>query len=108
MIIILIIDKEGQIMQMTTGTIPAVVSDMEKLAAYAGLALQKGNQGLKVTEAPNYQDFAAQASVFPAEDGTNRLVIRLCLKLDPDYMTNGKKLYENVMVLSDQIKPTGF
>lgn len=98
-------------MNISSAQIDAVQSQfptVEAMAAWACLLLHRGNPTLKVLEAENYSDFAAQASVFMANDGSERLVVRLSIPLEPGWASSGDPLWQQVQELSETAIPAGF
>lgn len=95
-------------MNFASSDLPANIDTVEKLHAWSGLLLQYGNNSLKSREAENYTDFACQASLFSDADGQPRYVSRVNFFLEPDFATNGKKLYLSVKEFSEQSIPASY
>lgn len=95
-------------MNLTPSQIPASIDTVEKLGAWVGLLLHRANGTLKVIESPGFSDYACQASVFQADDGTQRLVIRLDLQLSDDYAESGAKLWTQTVPFSNVAIPAAY
>lgn len=95
-------------MNITPAQIPESCNTAEKLAAWAGLLLHRTNGNLKVVEAPNYSDYACQASIFQADDGTQRLIIRLTLELEDGYAESGAKVWTQIKPFSEVAVPAAY
>jgi hypothetical protein len=95
-------------MNLASNQIPSSINTVEKMVAWAGLLLHRGNPTLKVNESLNYSDFAAQASLFTAQDGTTRLVIRCCIEVDPAFAEANAKLWTQVKSMSEQAIPAAY
>lgn len=97
-----------QAMNLTTNQIPPSIDTVEKLAAWAALLLHRANGTLKVIESPGFSDFACQASIFQADDGTQRLVVRLNLQLTDSYAEADAKLWTQITPFSNVAVPTAY
>lgn len=95
-------------MNLLFSQIPASVNTVEKLHAWSGLLLHRTNSTLKVLESANYSDYACQNSLFTADDGTERLVIRVNLKLTPEFATGETKIWESILPFTDVAIPTAY
>ncbi len=95
-------------MDLTPSQIPSSCDSVEKIAAWAGLLLHRANATLKVLETPGFSDYACQASIFQADDGTQRLVIRLNIELQNAYAESGQKLWTQAKPFSAQAIPAAY
>lgn len=95
-------------MDLLFSQIPTTIQTVEQLHAWSGLLLHRSNSTLKVLEAANYSDYACQNSLFTADDGTERLVLRINLKLDPEYAAGTEKIWNLVEAFSDVAIPTAY
>lgn len=92
------------------GAIPnSANATLEKVIAWAGLALQRANpiaSEIEVTGLP--AERVAQATILTDDNGIDRLIIRTSLPLDPDWKSNNaSKLWSYVGDLSTTtIHPT--
>ena len=89
--------------------IPTNINTLEKLGAWAGLALTRCNPSTKVLENPSASSQRVAETFFiKADDGSNRLVIRLSLPVTDDYASDTKKFWEKVNPLSETVLPAAF
>lgn len=89
--------------------LPTNLNTVEKIAAWAGLALARCNPSTKVLENPNLpSERVALTALIKADDGSNRLVIRLSLPVDDNYPISTKKFWENVTEISETVLPAAF
>lgn len=95
-------------MNFTVSQIPTSITTVEQLHAWSGMLLHRANSSLKVVESENYSDFAAQASVFQAQDGTQRFVSRMNLELNAGYAESGQKLWTQIQPFSEVAIPAAF
>lgn len=95
-------------MNFSPSQLPSSIDTVEKLAAWVGMLLHRANSTLKIVEAENYSDYACQASVFQANDGTQRLVLRINLELQAGYAESGSKLWTQAKPFSDTAIMTGY
>lgn len=89
--------------------IPSQIDTLEKLAAWAGLALANINPTVVGIEGQGYQERSAQANIFyiPA-DNKSRLIVRTSLVIGPDYLAGGMKMWQFVQPLANTAMPTVF
>lgn len=95
-------------MNLTPAQVPANIDTVEKLAAWVGLLLHRANGTLKVIESPGFSDYACQASIFQADDGTQRLVVRLNLQLTDSYAEADAKLWTQITPFSNVAIPSAY
>lgn len=95
-------------MNLLLSQVPAQINTVEKLHAWTGLLLHRSNSTLKVLEAANYSDYACQNSLFTADDGTERLVIRVNLKLNPEYATGATKIWNSILPFAEIAIPAAY
>lgn len=89
--------------------IPSAINSVERLAAWVGLLLARINPTKAVLEDENDQIFTCIATIITAADGSNRLVLRLSIQLDPNYTSDrDKKLWMFAEDLSNTDIPVGF
>ena len=95
-------------MNLVPSQIPANIDTVEKLATWCGLLLHFGFPTQLQKEAENYTDYVAQASAFTSGDGSDRLVLRLNLKLHDNFMTGTQPLWQKVHEFGEMDIPAGF
>lgn len=95
-------------MNFDKAQLPATITTVEALHAWSSLLLHRYFNTLKSLESPNFNDFVTQVSQFQDEDGNMRMVARINLKLDADYASNGKKLWESVNEFGEVAIPTAY
>lgn len=89
--------------------IPTNINTLEKLAAWVGLALARCNPSLKILEDPNAPaQRAAQVVLIKADDGSNRLVVRLSVPIADGYSESALKFWFNALPISDTALPAAF
>lgn len=90
--------------------IPTNINTLEKLAAWAGLAVERCNPTLKILESPDTSpQRVAEAVLIKADDGTNRMIIRISIPISSDYASNSTvKFWQNAQPLSDVALPTAY
>lgn len=83
-----------------TTDIPSSINTLEKLATWAGLALQRCNPNTVVLEAQGLTpERVASCILFKADDNSTRIGIRLSLEVDAGYGENPAKFWTNVKEL---------
>jgi hypothetical protein len=90
--------------------LPSGINSLERLAAWTGLTLARINPTAKILEVP-YADpeRICQAFLVKADDGSNRLVLRLSIPLSDDYAVNtSQKLWMNALDISNTVIPSAF
>lgn len=90
--------------------IPTNINTVEKLAVWAGLALERCNPTLKILEAPETEpQRAAQAVLIRADDASHRTIIRISIPVSSDYASNSTvKFWQNATELSNVALPTAY
>ncbi len=90
--------------------IPTNINTLEKLAVWAGLALERYNPTLKILEAPETEpQRAAQAVLIRADDASYRTIIRVSIPVSSDYASNSAvKFWQNAAELSNVALPTAY
>lgn len=89
--------------------LPSNINTTEKLAAWVGLALARCNPTLKILENPQLAaERVAQVFLIRADDGSNRLIVRLSLPVIDGYAEDPKKFWEKINALSDTALPAAF
>lgn len=68
--------------------IPSNINTLERLQAWVGYTLSVINPTLAVLETPQSAQKVAQSQIFQASDNTNRLLVRSCLILPADYISD--------------------
>ena len=96
------------ITQSQIDTIQSQWNSVEEIFAWAAMLLHYGNPTLKVVEGENLTEFAAQISIFTANDGSERLVARCSLPLASTYLSSGNKLWNSVNPLSNTAIPVAY
>lgn len=93
----------------TSTQLPTAIDTVEKLAAYSVLALARVNPTLRVLELPGESQFAIEATIIPADDGTDRLIARMSIELDPSWSSDtANPIYLLAKELSNTVLPSGF
>lgn len=95
---------------ITSASIPSSASaSLEKLAAWAMLALSRCNPDLDVLEVDGSATRAVDLGIIVDSTGTPRLVGRISLALAADYAENAStKLWAKAQDLSSVALPSGF
>lgn len=90
--------------------IPSQIDTLERLAAYAGIALSTVNPTLAIVEnAGENPEPVSQFFILRADDGTLRLILRQSIKLDPNFATDDENaLWLKALDLSNTELPAGF
>lgn len=89
--------------------IPNQINTVERLSAWSGLLLATLNPTNAVLEAPNRAEYMAQYSIIKAADGTERLILRQSLDLDPAWRADlSKKLWMWTRDISGVVVPAGY
>lgn len=92
-----------------TSQIPASVNTLEKLVAWAGLALTTINPTLAANETPGSQPVnVAQTAFFRDSTGQLRLTIRASLPVAESYSTSTTKFWTNIQDLNNATIPSGY
>lgn len=87
----------------------SATSSVERLAAYALLLLHRLNPDLSVLEVAGQATRALQVSIITDSTGTDRIVGRLSIPLDPAYITDTTlPLWSFADDLSNTTIPDGF
>lgn len=95
-------------MNLNHSQIPSEIDTVEKLAAWCGLLLHRGNSSLKVMTSPGITDYVTQASIYTADDQTERLVVRLDIELQTAYAASGAKIWTQVKPFSELAIPAAY
>lgn len=89
--------------------IPSNINTLERLIAWSGYSLAFCNPTLGVVETATRTEKVAQALIFQAADDTYRLLVRACLPVNPDFMTDRSvKIWMHTQELSNVALPAGF
>jgi len=89
--------------------IPPNCDTLEKLAVWAGLALQAINPSMVAIEGVGYSERVAQGNpFFVAADNRHRMVIRLSIPLDSNYLAGGLKTWTYAQILASTAIPTQY
>lgn len=90
--------------------IPSDINTAERLAAYIALLLDRLNPTKTILEVPNGDPvLVADTVVIQADDGTQRLIVRLSLELDPAFVEDKTQpLWMHTKELSNVAIPAGF
>ena len=93
-----------------TTDIPSNINTLERLAAWAILALRRVNPTLKILETSTTNpERVAQTALIQAEDDTLRLICRASLQVDPAYADDKTtKLWMHALELSNTDLPDAF
>lgn len=92
-----------------TTDLPSNIDTLEKLALWVGSALHSLNSSMTAIEGDGEAARVAQFQPFFVQnDNTNRAYVRLSIKLESDYTSNGKKLWNSAEELSQTALPTSF
>lgn len=85
------------------------ISTVEQLHVYTGMLLNRLNPTLQVLETQDGSVFAAQFNVFQISDGTQRIITRSSIEIDPSFASDRtKKLWMFAKELSNVQLPPGF
>jgi len=85
------------------------IATVEQLHVYTGMLLNRMNPNLRVLETQQDSLFAAEFNIFTISDGTQRVITRTSLALDPTYNSDKtKKLWMFVNELTNTAIPAGF
>lgn len=85
------------------------IATVEQLHVYTGMLLNRMNSNLKVLETQDGSVFAAEFNIFTIADGSQRVITRTSLKIDPTYNSDKtKKLWMFVEELTNTAIPAGF
>lgn len=94
---------------LTPSQIPGTVNTAERLAAYAGLLLQRVNPDLPIQEEQAVRQKAIEAVVINDAFGAPRLVLRISLPLNADYATDtATPFFAKALELSNSPVPSGY
>ncbi|MEM8780784.1 MAG: hypothetical protein AAGF26_18345 [Cyanobacteria bacterium P01_G01_bin.49] len=95
---------------LTTTDIPNQINTVERLLAWAGLALGFINPTKAIVEAAGENpERVIQSFVLRADDGSERLIIRAALPLDPNWRSNDTDAFWlNVTDLENVDLPTAY
>lgn len=89
--------------------IPSSVNTIEKLAAWAVLALARCNPDAKILEIPGQPSVeVALATLLKASDGSIRYVVRASLPVNPAYGETAAKFWNNITDVSTTALPAAF
>ncbi len=89
--------------------IPSQINTLEKLFAWAGLALANINPSLTALEGVGYTERCAQAGIFyVAADNKYRALIRGSVQMSSDYLAGGAKQWTFAQELSNTALPAIF
>jgi hypothetical protein len=89
--------------------IPNSITTLEQSAAWSGLALASLNPQLQAIEGVGINQQVAQAGIFyVATDNKYRLLIRLSLEVNPDYLIGGQKMWTYAQPFSSTVLASGF
>jgi hypothetical protein len=89
--------------------IPSQINTLEKLVAWANLALANVNPALTAIEGVGYTERCAQAGVFyVAADNKYRLLGRVSVQMSADYLAGGAKMWTYAQELSNTALPATF
>lgn len=92
-----------------TTDIPSQINTLEKLAAWANLALANINPNLQATEGVGYTERVAQAGVFYVlADNKYRFLGRTSIEISPDHLAGGAKTWTYAQELSNAALPALF
>lgn len=92
-----------------TTDIPSQINTLEKLAAWAGLALARCNPSARLLEDPNaFPQRICETVMVKADDNTLRLVVRLSLPVADGHAEATTKFWESINVVSDTVLPAAF
>lgn len=94
---------------LTPSEIPDVIDTAEELTAYALMLLARVNPDLRILEVQGESTQAVQLSVTKADDGSDRLIGRVSIALNPEYATDTSvPLYAQAKELSNVAAPSAF
>jgi hypothetical protein len=90
--------------------LPSQINTVERLAAWAFLTLATVNPKASILEDVDRSEFIAQSGIIKAADGSERLIGRVSLELDPSFKSdNTKKLWMHANeVPGGAVIPAGF
>lgn len=94
---------------ISTADIPSNINTLERLLAWSGYTLAFINPSLGVLETPERAEKVAQAAIFQAADDTYRLLIRACLPVSSNFMSDKSiKLWQHTNEVSNVVIPANF
>ena len=89
--------------------IPTNINTLEKLAAWVGLALARCNGNNTILEQKNSPaERVAAAVLIKADEGSNRLVVRLSIPIADAYPESTQKFWFNALPMSDTALPAAY
>ena len=94
---------------LNTTQVPTAINTLERLIAYACLAGARVNPDLKILEVAGTTQKAVETTITAADDGTIRLIARVSLELNADYVEDTTQpLYMKVKELSNTSLPSAY
>lgn len=93
---------------ITSAQVPPQIVTVEQYVAWSGLLIHRLNPTLKVLETENSSELACTAATFTADDNTERLLLRINLKLNPNWQATAQKLWMATQELSQTEAPSGY
>lgn len=85
------------------------IATVEQLHVYTGMLLNRMNPSLRVLETQDGSVFAAEFNIFTIADGSQRVITRTSLEIDPTYSSDKtKKLWMFVNELTNTQVPSAF
>lgn len=88
--------------------VPPQLVTIEQYCAWSGLLLHRLNPTLRVLETENNSELACTAATFTADDNTERLLLRINFKLDPNWQATAQKLWLATQAFSNTEAPSGY
>lgn len=89
--------------------IPSNIDTLERLVVWAVYSLAFVNPTVGVLEAPDRAEKVAQAAIFQAADDTYRVLLRACLPISADFMSDRTiKAWMHTLQVSNVALPAAF
>lgn len=93
----------------TSASIPSGITTLEEIFVWTAMALTQVNPTLKILESENVNEFAAVTQVFKSGDGSERILVRATIPLDPAYRTDRTvKFWIHAQELSNTALPAAY
>lgn len=93
---------------ISSNQVPPQLVTVEQYCAWSGLLLHRLNPTLRVLETENNSELACTAATFTADDNTERLLLRINLKLDSNWQSTAQKLWIATQEFGGTQAPAGY
>ena len=89
--------------------IPVSIDTLEKLSLWVGIALSKINPTQTAIEGSGPEAKVAEFGIFNVpQTSKTRVILRQSLEIEDDFVSEGKKLWEQAVEFSSNSLPAGF